>query len=165
MSTVIGSLYVPLVAVLAWALLRERPSRGYLATLPVVVAGIMLASGIVGASGTGHHPGRGLAYGLAANIAYVGYLLTLRHAAGDTRHVAGQLFDATETICRWADIKLRVLQRRSLWPWPPRRKRPEPTGNIGPNVRSSGRPRQACRPIRAADAPPTRCPLTSANVG
>ena len=109
--------------------------------------------------------GRGLAYGLAANIAYVGYLLTLRHAAGDTRHVAGQLFDATETICRWADIKLRVLQRRSLWPWPPRRKRPEPTGNIGPNARSSGRPRQACRPIRAADAPPTRCPLTSANVG
>jgi drug/metabolite transporter (DMT)-like permease len=94
-STVIGSLYVPLVAVLAWALLRERPSRGYLATLPVVIAGIVLASGIVGGSGTGHHPGRGLAYCAAANIAYAGYLLILRQAAGDTGHVAGPVFDAT----------------------------------------------------------------------
>jgi drug/metabolite transporter (DMT)-like permease len=94
-STVIGSLYVPLVAVLAWALLRERPSRGYLITLPVVIAGIVLASGIVGGSGTGRHPDAGMVYGVAANIAYAGYLLILRQSAGDARHVAGQLFDAT----------------------------------------------------------------------
>jgi drug/metabolite transporter (DMT)-like permease len=94
-STVIGSLYVPLVAVLAWLLLRERPSRGYLLTLPVVIAGIVLASGIVGGSGTGQHPGAGLLYGVAANIAYAGYLLILRQTAANTRHVAGQLFDAT----------------------------------------------------------------------
>ncbi len=94
-STVIGSLYVPFVAVLAWALLRERPGRGYLITLPVVIAGIVLASGIVGGSGTGPHPGKGMAYGVAANVAYAGYLLIFRRAAGDTRHVAGQLFDAT----------------------------------------------------------------------
>ena len=94
-STVIGSLYVPIVAVLAWALLRERPGRGYVATLPIVVAGIVLASGIVGGSGTGRHPGTGMVYCAAANIAYAGYLLILRQAAGDTRHVAGQVFDAT----------------------------------------------------------------------
>jgi drug/metabolite transporter (DMT)-like permease len=70
-----GSLYVPLIAVLAWLLLRERPSRGYLLTLPVVIAGIVLASGIVGGSRTGLHPGAGLLYGVAANIAYAGYLL------------------------------------------------------------------------------------------
>jgi drug/metabolite transporter (DMT)-like permease len=94
-STVIGSLYVPIVAVLAWALLRERPSRRYLATLPVVIAGIVLASGIVGGSGTGRHPGAGLVYCVGANIAFAGYLLILRQAAGDTRNVAGQVFDAT----------------------------------------------------------------------
>lgn len=94
-STVIGSLYVPFVAVMAWALLRERPSRGYLITLPVVIAGIVLASGIVSGSGTGPHPGEGMAYGVAANVAYAGYLLILRRAAGDTGHVTGQLFDAT----------------------------------------------------------------------
>jgi drug/metabolite transporter (DMT)-like permease len=94
-STVIGSLYVPIVAVLGWALLRERPSRRYLATLPVVVGGIVLASGVIGGSGTGLHPGAGIAYGAAANVAYAGYLLTLRNAASDISHVAGQLFDAT----------------------------------------------------------------------
>jgi drug/metabolite transporter (DMT)-like permease len=36
-----------------------------------------------------------MVYCAAANIAYAGYLLILRQAAGDTRHVAGQLFDAT----------------------------------------------------------------------
>jgi drug/metabolite transporter (DMT)-like permease len=94
-STVIGSLYVPIVAVLAWAVLRERPSRRYLLTLPVVMIGIVLASGLVGGSGTGLRPGAGLAYSAAANVAYACYLLILRQVAGDTRHVAGQVFDAT----------------------------------------------------------------------
>ena len=94
-STVIGSLYVPIVAVLAWVLLRERPSRRYLLTLPVVMIGIVLASGLIGGSGTGLRPGAGLAYCAGANVAYACYLLILRQAAGDTRHVAGQVFDAT----------------------------------------------------------------------
>jgi drug/metabolite transporter (DMT)-like permease len=105
-STVIGSVYVPLVAVLAWALLGERPSRRYLVTLPVVLVGIVLASGLVGGSGTGHHPAAGTVYGLIANVAYAGYLLVLRRAAGagaragagagaGASQVAGQLFDAT----------------------------------------------------------------------
>jgi drug/metabolite transporter (DMT)-like permease len=94
-STVIGSLYVPIVAILGWTLLRERPSRRYLATLPVVIAGIVLASGVIGGSGTGLHPGAGIAYGAAANLAYAAYLLILRNAVSDTSHVAGLLFDAT----------------------------------------------------------------------
>lgn len=94
-STVIGSIYVPIVAVLGWLILRERPSRRYLAALPVVIGGIVLASGVIGGSSTGAHPGTGMAYGAAANIAYAIYLLILRHAAADTSHVAGQVFDAT----------------------------------------------------------------------
>jgi drug/metabolite transporter (DMT)-like permease len=94
-STVIGSLYVPIVAVLAWAVLRERPGRRYVLTLAVVMIGIVLASGMVGGSGTGLRPGAGLVYGAAANVAYACYLLILRQAAGNTRHVAGQVFDAT----------------------------------------------------------------------
>jgi drug/metabolite transporter (DMT)-like permease len=94
-STVIGSLYVPIVALFAWAVLRERPTRRYLLTLPIVMIGIVLASGLVGGSGTGLRPGAGLAYCAAANVAYACYLLILRQAAGDKRHVAGQVFDAT----------------------------------------------------------------------
>jgi drug/metabolite transporter (DMT)-like permease len=63
--------------------------------MPVVIGGIVLASGVIGGSATGLHPGAGIAYGAAANVAYAGYLLILRNAASDTSHVAGQLFDAT----------------------------------------------------------------------
>jgi drug/metabolite transporter (DMT)-like permease len=94
-STVIGSLYLPFVAVLAWALLRERPDRRYLIALPVVLAGVILVSGLAGGSGTGPDPAAGVAYALAASAGYACFLLMIRQTAGQTRHVAGQLFDAT----------------------------------------------------------------------
>lgn len=55
-STVIGSMYVPFVAGLAWVLLKERPTGRYLITLSVAIGGIVLASGLVGGSGTGRDP-------------------------------------------------------------------------------------------------------------
>jgi drug/metabolite transporter (DMT)-like permease len=94
-STVIGSLYVPLVAALAWALLRERPPRRYGAVLPVVLVGVVLASGIAGGRGPAVDPVAGLAYGVAANVAYACFLLIMRQTAGEAPQVAGQLFDAT----------------------------------------------------------------------
>jgi len=94
-STVIGSMYVPFVAGLAWVLLKERPTGRYLVTLSVAIGGIVLASGVVGGSGTGRDPGAGILYCVVANVAYAGYLLILRQASAGTAHVVGQLFDAT----------------------------------------------------------------------
>ncbi|HUZ52703.1 MAG TPA: DMT family transporter [Streptosporangiaceae bacterium] len=94
-ATVLGNLQVLFVAALAWALLRERPDRRYLVTLPVVLLGVVMVSGMAGGSGTGLHPAAGVAYGLATSAAYACFLLILRQTAGQARHVAGQLFDAT----------------------------------------------------------------------
>jgi drug/metabolite transporter (DMT)-like permease len=94
-ATVVGSVYVPFVAALAWAVLRERPDRRYLLMLPVVLLGVMLVSGLAGGGGTGKHPAAGVGYAIAASLAYAGFLLILRQSAGQTRHVAGQVFDAT----------------------------------------------------------------------
>ncbi len=94
-STVVGSLYVPFVAVLAWVVLRERPGRRYLTALPVMLLGLAFVSGLAGGGGTAPHPAAGVATGAAASGAYACFLLILRHAAGQGRHVAGQLFDAT----------------------------------------------------------------------
>lgn len=41
-ATVIGSVYVPFAAALAWVVLRERPGRRYLLMLPVVLLGVVL---------------------------------------------------------------------------------------------------------------------------
>jgi drug/metabolite transporter (DMT)-like permease len=94
-ATVIGSLHVPFVALLAWAVLRERPSGRYFAAAPIALLGAVLVSGMAGGGSTGSHPAAGVATGIAASAAYACFLLILRHAAGQTRHVASQVFDAT----------------------------------------------------------------------
>jgi drug/metabolite transporter (DMT)-like permease len=94
-STVVGSAYVPLVALLAWALLRERPDRRYLIVLPTVLVGVVLVSGLIGGGVAGADPAAGVAYAVGASAAYSFFLLVMRKAGAGTRHAAGQLFDAT----------------------------------------------------------------------
>jgi drug/metabolite transporter (DMT)-like permease len=92
-ATVLGGLSVPIVAALAWVVLGERPGRRYFVTLPLVLAGIVLVSGMAG--NTGLHPAAGATYAIAASAAYACFLLILRQSASPERRVAGQLFDAT----------------------------------------------------------------------
>jgi drug/metabolite transporter (DMT)-like permease len=94
-ATVLGNLQVLFVAALAWVLLRERPGRRYLTLLPVVLVGVVLVSGLVGGAAAGLHPVAGVGFGLGTSAAYAVFLLVLRHSAGEQRHVAGQLADAT----------------------------------------------------------------------
>jgi drug/metabolite transporter (DMT)-like permease len=94
-ATVLGNLQVLFVGLLAWLLYAERPGRRYLTLLPVVLLGVVLVSGLVGGSTSGGHPMAGVAYGFGTSATYAGFLLILRQTAGPSRHVAGQLADAT----------------------------------------------------------------------
>jgi drug/metabolite transporter (DMT)-like permease len=49
LATVLGNLQVIIVGVAAWLFLGERPSRSTLAALPIVLVGVVLISGVVGA--------------------------------------------------------------------------------------------------------------------
>ncbi len=94
-ATVLGNLQVVFVAAAAWMLLGERPSRRFGLTLPVILAGVILVSGLAGRPAFGGtHPLEGVAYGVGTSLAYAAFLLILRGAAG-TPHVAGPLVDAT----------------------------------------------------------------------
>lgn len=94
-GTVLGNLQVLFIALLAWAVMREKPSRLLMAMLPVVLTGVVLVSGIIGGHGTARHPVAGALYGLATSAAFACFLLILRQTAGQARHAAGQLFEAT----------------------------------------------------------------------
>ncbi len=89
-ATVIGNLQVVFVVAAAWALFRERPGRGFFLALPVVLAGVVLVSGLAD-----HAPGirsaGGIEYGLGTSVAYAAFLLILRHTSAATPHVAGPL--------------------------------------------------------------------------
>ena len=94
-ATVLGNLQVLFVAAAAWVLLRERPSRRYLLALPVVMAGVVLVSGLAGGATGGGHPLAGIGYGLATSVAYACFLLIMRRTSTRMPHIAGPLAEAT----------------------------------------------------------------------
>ena len=76
LATVLGNLQVIIVGFFAWLLLGERPSRATLLALPIVLAGVILISGVVGerrvrrgAAARGHprHRDRDLLLGVPAD--------------------------------------------------------------------------------------------------
>jgi drug/metabolite transporter (DMT)-like permease len=95
LATVLANIQVVLVPLVAWALLSERPGRRVLAALPIALLGVVLISGVLQHGAYGREPLRGALFGLAAGVAYVGFLLLLRRGGSDLRRVAGPLFDAT----------------------------------------------------------------------
>jgi drug/metabolite transporter (DMT)-like permease len=94
-ATVLGNLQVLFVALAAWVLLRERPERRFLVALPVVMVGVVMVSGLIGATAGGTHPLAGIGYGLGTSVAYAAFLLILRRTSASTPHVAGPLAEAT----------------------------------------------------------------------
>jgi drug/metabolite transporter (DMT)-like permease len=95
LATVLGNTQVVFVAVLAWLLLRERlPVRTAIA-IPVVLSGVVLVSGVIGADAYGANPQLGVLAGLVTGLSYAGFLIILRLGNADLRRPAGPLFDAT----------------------------------------------------------------------
>src|SRR5437763_4128311 len=119
LSTVLANVQVVLVPLVAWAALSERPGRQILAALPLALLGVVLISGALEHGAYGRNPLRGAAFGLGAGVAYVGFLLLLRHGGADLRRPAGPLFDATATatvICIAAGLVIGDAHLVPTWP-------------------------------------------------
>jgi drug/metabolite transporter (DMT)-like permease len=95
LATVLGNLQVAFVALVAWVALGERPAGRVLATLPLVLCGVVLISGALEHGAYGDDPAQGVLFGIATGLAYTGFILLLRAGSGDRLRVAGPLFDAT----------------------------------------------------------------------
>ena len=95
LATVLGNVQVVIVPLVAWLALAERPAPHVIGAVPVVLVGVVLISGIVGADAYGDDPALGALFGLLTAFAYAGFLLTLRAGSADIRRSAGALFHAT----------------------------------------------------------------------
>lgn len=95
LATVLGNTQVVLVALLAWAVLGERPPRAAIASIPIVGVGVVLISGVFEEGAYGANPALGAIFGVLTGVAYSGFLLTLREGGRDLRRPAGPLYDAT----------------------------------------------------------------------
>ncbi len=98
LATVLGNLQVIIVGFFAWLLLGERPSRSTLLALPVVLAGVILISGVIGQGAYGLDPQLGVILGVATAICYSGYLLVIRWGGRDQRRPAGPVAVATVVV-------------------------------------------------------------------
>jgi drug/metabolite transporter (DMT)-like permease len=85
LATMMGNLQVVFVALAAWLLFGERPRREVLVALPIMLAGVVLISGVLGGGAYGVNAPLGVAIGLITAVSYAGYLLVIRRATPDFR--------------------------------------------------------------------------------
>ncbi len=119
LGTVLGNLQVALVPFVAWFALGEHPGRRVLATLPLVIGGILLISGVLEKGAYGLDPGLGVVFGVLTGLAYAGFILVLRAGGGDLRRPAGPLFDATlvaAAVILVAGALLGEIRLEPSWP-------------------------------------------------
>lgn len=95
LGTVLANLQVVVVALVAWWLLGERPSRTFPVAAGLALCGAVAISGLAGGGTYGERPLAGVAFGLGTALAYSGFLLLLRRGGTDLRRPAGPLLDAT----------------------------------------------------------------------
>jgi drug/metabolite transporter (DMT)-like permease len=93
LATLLANLQVVLVAVLAWLILRERPSNRIFVAVPVVLTGAVLVSGLGRSDSYGTRPLLGTVLGLTTALFYAGFLLIFRQSNPDRASAAGPLLE------------------------------------------------------------------------
>lgn len=95
LATLLANTQVVVVAVLAWLIFGERPTRAVVAAIPVMLLGVALVSGLGQEGSFGSDPLLGTVYGLASGVFYAGFLLAYRRSNRVQAPAAGSLLDAT----------------------------------------------------------------------
>ena len=119
LATVLGNLQVIVVALVAWLVFGERPPRSVLIGLPIVLGGVVLISGVIGADAYGVDPALGTTLGLFTALAYAGYLLVIRRGSNDLRRPAGPVAISTAStmvVAIVAGVLLGELDPVPAWP-------------------------------------------------
>ncbi|MEU7039516.1 DMT family transporter [Streptomyces varsoviensis] len=87
-STVLLNIQVVFFPLLARALTGTPLTRRFLLLAPLMLLGVALAGGAIGQARTGSDPLAGVLYGIAAGLAYAGYLLLMRMGGGQRHTIA-----------------------------------------------------------------------------
>ena len=95
LATLLANTQVVFVALGAWVFLGERPRRATMASIPVILVGVSLISGVGQSAAFGVDPVKGTLLAMMAAIFYGTFILVFRHAGDERTPVAGPLFDAT----------------------------------------------------------------------
>lgn len=95
LATLIANTSVIFVAIGAWVLLGERPRKATMVTIPVILFGVTLVSGLGQGDAFGSNPVGGALLALLAAMFYATFLLAFRHSNNSQAPAAGPLMEAT----------------------------------------------------------------------
>ena len=94
-ATLIGNSQVIIVTLVSWKMFAEKPNPAILISLPVVMIGLALISGIADSEPYGEDPVKGVIFGIATAIFYSIFLIMFRYCNRDLAPVSSVQFDAT----------------------------------------------------------------------
>ncbi len=95
LATLIANSQVVVVALAAWILLGEKPSREVAIAVPVVLVGVSLVSGLGRGDAFGSSPVLGTILALASAVLYAGFILGFRVSNEIQAPSAGPLLEST----------------------------------------------------------------------
>lgn len=81
-ATVLIGVQVVVFPLLGWLFFGERVPRKFAIGVPVMLVGLALTGGVLGADDAAPHPARGAILGILAGVAYAGYLFFNKQSAG-----------------------------------------------------------------------------------
>ena len=112
-GTLIGNSQVIIVTLMSWWLFGERPNLSILISLPIVMIGLVLISGILDDNPYGEHPVRGVIAGVFTAIFYSLFLIIYRFANRELAPAVNLQFDSTAG-CAFGLIILSFLPLQSI---------------------------------------------------
>ena len=94
-ATLIGNSQVIIVTLASWKLFGEKPNQAILLSLPVVIIGLALISGIADTDPYGEDPIKGVVFGTMAAFFYSSFLILFRYSNRELAPSSSVQLDAT----------------------------------------------------------------------
>jgi drug/metabolite transporter (DMT)-like permease len=94
-ATLIGNSQVIIVTLASWKLFGEKPNQAILISLPVVIIGLALISGIADTDPYGEDPVKGVVFGTIAAFFYSSFLILFRYSNRELAPSSSVQLDAT----------------------------------------------------------------------
>ena len=94
-ATLIGNSQVIIVTLASWKLFGEKPNPAILLSLPVVIIGLALISGIADPEPYGEDPVKGVVFGMMAAFFYSSFLILFRYSNRELAPSSTVQLDAT----------------------------------------------------------------------
>jgi len=94
-ATLIGNSQVIIVTLASWKLFGEKPNKAILVSLPVVIIGLILISGVGDPEAAGDDPVKGVIFGTMAAFFYSSFLILFRYSNRELAPSSSVQLDAT----------------------------------------------------------------------